>query len=200
MRKAIAVLVVVLVAAVITLPAPGSSQQPSSNTTRANYKPLDASAFTLLTPSPYVVEPIEDSHGASFPTPTDRPKVAVTQPVQSIPKTPAVPKIPSVGSYMSTAESIQIAKAYARSRVSGSQFSCLDNLWERESSWYYKAENPSSGAYGIPQALPGSKMASAGDDWRTNPITQVKWGLGYISGRYGTPCEAWAFFKANNWY
>ena len=71
------------------------------------------------------------------------------------------------------------------------QWGCLLDLWNRESGWVYDAENPSSGAYGIPQALPGSKMASAGADWATNPATQIKWGLGYISSVYGTPCGAW---------
>lgn len=80
------------------------------------------------------------------------------------------------------------------------QMSCLLNLWDRESGWNPYAENVSSGAYGIPQALPGSKMASAGSDWRTNPATQISWGLGYISGRYSSPCGAWSFFMANNWY
>jgi hypothetical protein len=80
------------------------------------------------------------------------------------------------------------------------QFECLVNLWERESGWRVDAQNSSSGAYGIPQALPGSKMASAGDDWRTNPATQIEWGLGYIEGRYGDPCGAWAHFLDRNWY
>lgn len=80
------------------------------------------------------------------------------------------------------------------------QFACLDALWTRESNWRVNAENKKSGAYGIPQALPGSKMASVGDDWRTNPATQIAWGLGYISNRYGTPCDAWAFFQARGWY
>ena len=80
------------------------------------------------------------------------------------------------------------------------QFSCLVSLWNRESSWDYTATNASSGAYGIPQALPGSKMASAGSDWQTNPATQIKWGLGYISERYGSPCAAWAHSEATNWY
>ncbi|HEY1179767.1 MAG TPA: hypothetical protein VGF17_26730, partial [Phytomonospora sp.] len=71
------------------------------------------------------------------------------------------------------------------------QWSCLNTLWDHESGWNHKAENPSSGAYGIPQALPGSKMGSEGDDWATNPATQVKWGLGYIKGRYDSPCGAW---------
>ena len=82
---------------------------------------------------------------------------------------------------------------------STSQFSCLQDLWNRESGWSYDAENP-SGAYGIPQALPGSKMATAGADWQTNPATQIKWGLGYIKDVYGTPCAAWNFELANNYY
>ena len=80
------------------------------------------------------------------------------------------------------------------------QFGCLVNLWDRESGWNPNLMNRSSGAYGIPQALPGSKMASAGADWQTNPATQIRWGLGYIAGRYGTPCGAWGHFLSHNWY
>ncbi len=82
----------------------------------------------------------------------------------------------------------------------GSQFTCLDLLWTRESGWNYRASNPYSGAYGIPQALPGSKMASIASDWRTNPVTQIKWGLSYIASRYGTPCGAWAHSQSTGWY
>jgi hypothetical protein len=82
---------------------------------------------------------------------------------------------------------------------STNQYGCLNNIWSRESGWRYNAEN-ASGAYGIPQALPGSKMASAGADWQTNPATQIKWGLGYIKGRYGTPCQAWAAWQVQGWY
>lgn len=82
----------------------------------------------------------------------------------------------------------------------GDEWSCLDNLWARESGWSHTAENRSSGAYGIPQALPGSKMATFGADWATNPATQIKWGLSYIAGRYGTPCGAWSYFQQKNWY
>jgi Transglycosylase SLT domain len=81
-----------------------------------------------------------------------------------------------------------------------SQWSCLLSLWNRESGWVYDAENTASGAYGIPQALPASKMASAGSDYLTNPATQIKWGLGYIQGRYGTPCGAWNFELGNGFY
>jgi hypothetical protein len=83
---------------------------------------------------------------------------------------------------------------------SDGQFSCLDSLWTGESNWNYRAENPSSGAYGIPQALPGDKMASVGSDWRTNPATQIEWGLGYISDVYGTPCGAWEHSQSVGWY
>ena len=83
---------------------------------------------------------------------------------------------------------------------SSSQFSCLDSLWDHESGWNVSAANPSSGAYGIPQALPGSKMASAGADWQTNAATQIRWGLGYIKGTYGSPCGAWAHEESTGWY
>lgn len=80
------------------------------------------------------------------------------------------------------------------------QMPCLDKLWTKESGWNHRAYNSGSGATGIPQALPGSKMASAGSDWQTNPATQIKWGLGYIKGRYGTPCKAWQHSQATGWY
>lgn len=83
---------------------------------------------------------------------------------------------------------------------SESQFGCLDSLWTRESNWNVYADNPSSSAYGIPQALPGSKMSSAGADWATNPVTQIRWGLGYIEDRYGSPCGAWGHSQARGWY
>jgi len=94
-----------------------------------------------------------------------------------------------------------IARPMVRARGwSSVQFGCLSRLWTRESNWNHRAVNPSSGAYGIPQALPAGKMASAGKDWRTNPKTQIKWGLGYIKARYGTPCAAWAHARSRGWY
>jgi hypothetical protein len=80
------------------------------------------------------------------------------------------------------------------------QFACLDRLWTRESGWNPRADNPASTAYGIPQSLPGAKMASAGADWLTNPKTQITWGLGYIKTRYVNPCRAWAHSERVNWY
>jgi hypothetical protein len=95
------------------------------------------------------------------------------------------------------------ASAYAMMASRGwddGEYSCLVSLWQKESGWNYKAYNASSGATGIPQALPGSKMASAGGDWATNAATQVKWGLGYIEGRYGSPCDAWGHSQSYGWY
>ncbi|KQT99889.1 G5 domain-containing protein [Sanguibacter sp. Leaf3] len=94
-----------------------------------------------------------------------------------------------------------IAQTMVAERGWGSeQFACLDSLWQKESGWKVTSDNPSSSAYGIPQALPGSKMSSAGADWQTNAATQITWGLGYISDRYGTPCAAWSHSKAKNFY
>jgi hypothetical protein len=80
------------------------------------------------------------------------------------------------------------------------QYACLDELWIKESNWNYRASNKRTGAHGIPQALPATKMDSAGTDWRTNPVTQISWGLRYIEVRYESPCKAWAKFKRSNWY
>ncbi len=83
---------------------------------------------------------------------------------------------------------------------SASEFACLDPLWEHESGWSVTADNAGTGAYGIPQALPGSRMASAGPDWQTEAATQIKWGLEYIKDTYGSPCAAWDHELAAGWY
>lgn len=107
------------------------------------------------------------------------------------------------------AAATQLAQTYAPGSVqamaesiigNATQFQCFSNIVTRESGWNYTATNASSGAYGLVQALPGSKMASAGADWRTNPATQIRWGLSYMNSRYGSPCGAWSFWQANSWY
>jgi uncharacterized protein YabE (DUF348 family) len=139
--------------------------------------------------------------------------VAQTAPVDQVTKVgnkpvPVVaspPAVSSTGSSSSAAvlpagDAQKIAATMVAARGWGTdQFSCLVSLWSKESGWRVNAANP-SGAYGIPQALPGSKMASAGADWQTNPATQITWGLSYISGVYGTPCAAWSHSQATNWY
>jgi hypothetical protein len=124
--------------------------------------------------------------------PPPPPPVAKSEPARFSAPAAAVPDPGSAQAYAYTA---------VQSRGWGEdQYSCLVSLWSRESGWRVNAMNSSSGAYGIPQALPGSKMASAGGDWETNAGTQIEWGLGYISGRYGTPCGAWGHSEDAGWY
>jgi hypothetical protein len=96
----------------------------------------------------------------------------------------------------------KVAKALSAERYqwNEAQYSCLNKLWTKESNWNYKARNKVSGAHGIPQALPATKMEIVGTDWRTNPVTQISWGLKYINERYDTPCKAWSKFKRSRWY
>ncbi len=84
--------------------------------------------------------------------------------------------------------------------LASADFDCVDNIWTQESNWNVHADNPTSSAYGIPQALPGSKMSAAGADWRNNPETQIRWGLNYIEERYGSACAAWTFKQQRGWY
>ena len=130
-----------------------------------------------------------------------RPSAAATpDPTATSPGTPVTPAAPAAPPPSpGTAKSIAYNMLSSFGWKPSTYFSCLDNLWSRESGWSVTAEN-ASGAYGIPQALPGSKMASAGPNWQTNATTQIKWGLGYIQGRYGDPCGAWSFWEAHGWY
>jgi hypothetical protein len=114
--------------------------------------------------------------------------------VSRIHTAPAV-GIPDAGSAQAIAYDLVLARGWNQQ-----EFECLVALWNRESNWNVYAHNPSSGAYGIPQALPGDKMATAGSDWKTNAETQIIWGIGYIAGRYGTPCGAWEHSELKGWY
>jgi hypothetical protein len=96
--------------------------------------------------------------------------------------------------------SVSQIKAMAQSMMASDQFQCFSNIVDHESGWNYQATNPSSGAYGLVQAYPGSKMASAGADWQTNPATQIKWGLNYMDSRYGSPCGAWSYWQVHHSY
>jgi hypothetical protein len=111
----------------------------------------------------------------------------------------AVSTTPAVVANPTGAQAVAWEQVQARG-WGADQFACLVSLWNKESGWRVNAANASSGAYGIPQALPGSKMASAGADWQTNAATQITWGLGYIAGRYSTPCGAWTHSQSTGWY
>ncbi|MET0780803.1 MAG: lytic transglycosylase domain-containing protein, partial [Microbacterium sp.] len=129
------------------------------------------------------------------PTPTPEPVAETVTETQSS----AAWRPPFITPDPGTAQAIAYEMVLARG-WGDDQFACLVALWNRESGWRVNAYNASSGAYGIPQSLPGNKMASAGADWETNPATQISWGLGYISGRYGTPCGAWDHSESVGWY
>ncbi|UMO76232.1 hydrolase [Streptomyces phage Tomas] len=142
------------------------------------------------------------------PSKSEAPKVVVNSAKPSLTSSPSLKVTTLRIENVAYSKSIKSTKSYAKSKLKKkypksykTQYSCLVNLWKKESGWNYKAKNPHSGAYGIPQSLPGSKMKSAGKDWKTNPRTQVNWGLDkYIYKRYGTPCTAWSHFKKKGWY
>ncbi len=119
----------------------------------------------------------------------------ISEPVKVVALSAPAAGVPDPG----TAQAIALEMVTARG-WGVEEFNCLVALWNRESHWNVYAHNTSSGAYGIPQSLPGDKMASAGADWATNPATQITWGLGYIADRYGTPCGAWAHSESVGWY
>ena len=178
-------------------PTPTPTPKPSvTPTPTPTPKPSATPTATTSTPTP-------TPKPSATPTPTPKPSATPTPtPTPSATPTPKpTPTTPSAAPSLSPAQAQ--AAAYGMIKPYGwddKQFQCLVNLWNRESSWRWWAKNPSSGAYGIPQSLPATKMASAGADWETNAITQIAWGLDYISWRYTNPCGAWAHSEKYNWY
>jgi hypothetical protein len=146
---------------------------------------VDAALLAASLPKP-VVPPAPVVRPAAPPAPRTPPRTA--------PRTPPPAPVVAAGDPRAIAQGMLASFGWGQD-----QFGCLNALWNRESGWRVNAGNP-SGAYGIPQALPGSKMASAGADWATNPATQIRWGFGYIAGRYGSPCGAWAHSQSTGWY
>lgn len=132
---------------------------------------------------------------APKPTPTPTPEPAEESSSSSSSGWAPPFVTPDPGSAQAIAYDMVVARGWG-----DSEFACLVALWNRESGWRVNAYNAGSGAYGIPQALPGNKMGSAGADWETSAATQISWGLGYIGGRYGTPCGAWGHSESNGWY
>jgi len=145
--------------------------------------PASPSASASVTPSA--------SPSSAKPTPPATTKAAAPAPATTKP----APVVTHVDPYAGLS-AYQIAERI----VPSGQFGCFDWIVTRESGWDVHATNPSSGAYGLGQALPGYKMASAGSDWRDNPVTQIKWTLNYMDERYGSPCSAQSFWEAHNWY
>jgi hypothetical protein len=188
-----------------------SGQQPvtRADDQRASRNDVRATVTLTATESAVAAAPVPVPTMTALPQTSAPPTAApTTAPTTTAPKTTA----PRTSAPKASAAPVAAGcSAYSGNRLtacamlpsfgfSTSEMSALSQMWENESGWDETAENPGSGAYGIPQALPGSKMASAGADWQTNAATQIRWGLGYIKERYGSPSAAWSFWQSNNWY
>jgi len=149
---------------------------------------------TLANAGNYDVDITRDKYGVTAAPKPKKVEVASTDAAAGSTAAAPAAGTPDPGSAQAIAKKLLADRGWG-----ADQYSCLVSLWNKESGWNVYAANP-SGAYGIPQALPGSKMASAGADWQTSAKTQIIWGLGYISGRYSTPCGAWAQSEAAGWY
>ena len=157
-------------------------------------EPASANTLAPADSQPSVAAGAVDPQGYTV---TDPAQPAVTRDDFAVSRIRTAPAVgtPDPGSAQAIAYELVLARGW-----NDGEYECLVALWNRESHWNVYAHNTSSGAYGIPQALPGDKMASVAPDWQTNPTTQIIWGLGYVSGRYGTPCGAWEHSERKGWY
>lgn len=187
-----------LLLTIILIVAPKAIEQPRQAAYTGSLIPLVLPA--TASPCPTTIENLAEERPRLLPTPSQTAEPTTTpRPTRKpTPKPTRKPVVASVPRY--TAPATTAAQRYARRQVGATQYACLYRLWMRESRWNYRAVNRRSGACGIPQAYPCSKMRTAGADYLTNPITQVKWGLRYISGRYGTPCRALQHALTYGWY
>ncbi len=168
-------------------PAPGAQPTALRVDQRANRGEARPTGTTAATPTP----------AATTPAPAATPAAKATR---TAPKATATRKATASGCSGYSGVKLTACNLLPSFGFATGEMAALVPMWERESGWDYTAYNGGSGATGIPQALPGSKMATAGADWRTNPATQIKWGLGYIKSTYGSPSSAWAFWQAHGWY
>lgn len=190
LRFIAAVALFVLGALTVSAAIGGGAPAPVPTTTQAITLPPQ----TYTVPSDVVAAPIQTFDVPRVVVP--KPKPTATKPQAAPPRKSSEANVrPAVPAF-----SISAAQSYARSRLSATQYACLANIATRESGWNVHAENSSSGAYGIPQALPGSKMASAGSDWQNNYKTQINWMIGYVNARYGSACGAWSYWQAHSNY
>lgn len=181
---------------VVAAPAAVAPAAPAPATTAPSAKPTPSRTATASAkPTPRSTSTAASRSRTRTPAVTPSTRRATPKPTA----TPTRRSTSRSSAAVSSGDPRSIARSMLAARGQSGQFSCLDSLWTKESGWRTTAANP-SGAYGIPQALPGSKMASAGSDWRTNPATQIEWGLGYIADRWGSPCAAWSHSQSAGWY
>ncbi|MCU1481863.1 MAG: hypothetical protein JWQ19_2649 [Subtercola sp.] len=179
-----------------------SSLASLSTTTSRDYSSLDTQAVVGLT----VQTEFESQNTAAAAAQADRLAAEAAAAAAAKAAADAAAAAQAAADALAASNTVDDAKATAENLASSQygwgsdQYSCLVSLWQKESGWSYQASNSSSGAAGIPQALPGSKMSSVADDWATNATTQITWGLKYIASAYGTPCSAWSHSQSVNWY
>lgn len=179
----------------VSVTSPMAQQEAAAAVVLAEIEAMPAQV--LAVDGEHTTEVVRDGYGVtakSVPPPAPTPAPGAAASAARSDGAPAAGS-PDPGSAKSVAYSMVQARGWGEG-----EYNCLVSLWQKESGWNTFANNPSSGAYGIPQSLPGSKMASAGADWATNPATQITWGLGYITDRYGTPCGAWGASQVKGWY
>jgi hypothetical protein len=178
--------VVLIDAAIVVVPQTLADPQPSAT---ASTRPLAAAAPATVNPS------IDPSADPWWPAPTVDLATPSPTPVPPTPTPTAKPTpVPTMR------DTVWNARTYVLNRVGSKGYDCINAIWTAESKWNPQAGNPISGAYGIPQAFPGSKMAAFGSNWQYSPLTQVKWGLWYVNSRYGSACGAYDFWQAHGWY
>ena len=170
---------------------PALTRSADQRANRSEVRPTVLPTTDAPTPVPTTPPPAPATAVPTTKTPTRAPTPTK--------KAPQPPVVPSVGCTAYTGNKLVACNILPEFGYSTGEMSALVPMWQKESGWSVTAAN-SSGAYGIPQALPGSKMASVASDWRTNPATQIRWGLSYIKGRYGSPSAAWAYWQAHGWY
>ncbi len=170
----------------------------------------DAGQHTVA-PSNSVVRAVSSPDATAIPSPTGFPfddptwwpattaNAYIATPTPG-PATPTPPPTAKPTPKPTPRDTVWNARTYAKSRLGARQYGCLNVIFTYESKWNPRAGNPDSGAYGIPQALPGSKMAAFGSNWRYSPLVQVKWGIWYVNSRYGSACAANAFLQDHGWY
>lgn len=187
-----------LLGGLLLLPQPGSADTAYTPPTPHTVATVAPAIILRPTPAPIARKAPPPAKPRAVPTPAPTRRKAPAAPRKTH-SAPAPRATHTAYRRTTTRVSGSSARAYAQSHLSAEQFACIDAIFTRESGWSTTAENP-SGAFGIPQALPGSKMASAGADWATNGATQVRWGISYMDAQYGSPCGAWDFWQAHHWY
>ena len=194
-----AAFVILLDAAVVVVPQ-AMADPNSSATATAPAQQVVARGFVSLA-SPTVEPSASPSTAVASPSflPFFASTVVLPAPTAS-PSPPAPAKPAAKKPAPKYRDTVANARIYVKNRIGVRQYNCINIIWYHESRWSWRAENPNSGAYGIPQALPGNKMAAFGSNWRTSPLTQVKWGIWYVNNRYGSACGAYAFWSAHHWY